>query len=236
MLDRIRKRLKRTPDNTISANLKIWSEHDWSITDNGWPGDSDWKASLIRHVFEPNVPIGSRVLEIGPGAGRWTEHIVDRAFHVVIVDLTPKCIEICRERFQSCANIDYHVNDGKDLSFVNDRSIDRIWSWDVFVHISSSDVKDYVRQFERILSPGGRGVIHHSKSGKSKRGWRSDMTAEKMAAYCDEFNMRVVNQFCSWDNDRFYVCPDPDDRHLDVITIFERPAGDRDSGKRMLDS
>ena len=56
-----------------------------------------------------------------------------------------------------------------------DASIDRIWSFDVFVHIQAIDIEAYVAQFARILRPGGTALIHHSKSGTFARGWRSDM-------------------------------------------------------------
>ena len=230
ILRTLRRKLKkqsnptRLPANTIENNLRHWSNYDWANYGEEWSNTPEWKESLIKHVLKPNVPIGSRVLEIGPGAGRWTEYLLDRAKHLTVVDLTPVCIEVCKERFKDFTNTVYFVNDGKDLSFIPTNSIDRIWSWDVFVHIQSKDIRNYIRQFTRILSPGGQGLIHHSKKGESNIGWRSDMNAEKMRAYCEEYGLKVVKQFDSWDNGRFRIWPGlPVDEGPDIISIFSKP-------------
>lgn len=213
------------PANTIANNLETWSKYDWSRLGEEWSNDEAWKASLVRHVLEPNTPMGSRVLEIGPGGGRWTEYLLRRAEHVTAVDLVAECVELCRERFQGATNIDYHVNDGRDLSFVPTGSIDRIWSFDVFVHIQSIDVESYVRQFPRILSSGGVAVIHHAKHGKMAAGWRSDMSDAKMRDICGRHGLEVLSQFDSWDEGsvRIYDAgpgiPSPD-----VISILRKPA------------
>ena len=219
----VRLRLKRLP-NTIESNLQIWSSHDWSEGGEEWSNTPEWKASVVEHVLKPNVPTGSRVLEIGPGAGRWTECLLPRAEHLVVVDVTPVCIEMCKARFKDFGNIDYFINDGRDLSFIPAYSIDRIWSWDVFVHIQSTDIENYVRQFATILAPGGRGVIHHSKSGVSQTGWRSDMTAQKMVDFCQRYGLDVLQQFDSWDNGRVRIWPAlPADAGPDIVTIFAKP-------------
>lgn len=209
--------------NTVSMNRWVWTRIDWSKRGEEWTSSDAWKASLVKHVLEPNIPIGSRVLEIGPGGGRWTEVLVQRAAHVIAVDLTPKCIEICREKFQSVSNIEFHVNDGRDLSFIPPNSIDRIWSCDVFVHINSGDVENYVRQFAKILAPGGVGVIHHAKNGHFQSAWRSDMTAAKMREYCAKYGLKVVSQFDSWDNDRVAIFQGPAGERPDIISIFSKP-------------
>jgi SAM-dependent methyltransferase len=210
------------PPNTIEANLELWSRYDWSLQGQEWSANTEWHGSLLTHVLEPNIPVGSRVLEIGCGAGRWTDYLVRRAKHVIAVDLTAECIRICKERFSNCDNISYLVNDGQDLSFIPHGSIDRIWSFDVFVHIQSTDVEKYVRQFADILTDGGRGIVHHSATGVKKNGWRSDMTAERMIEMSDRHGLAIVKQFDSWDNERFGVSGQCPDRTSDVVTVFEK--------------
>ncbi len=151
-----------------------------------------------------------------------------RSAKLTLVDLTPKCIDICKERFKEFDNIDYIVNDGKDLSVVPDASIDCIWSWDVFVHIDAGDIRNYMREFSRVLSPGGHGTIHHSKNGKSNTGWRSNMTTEKMKIYCAEYGFRLIRQFDSWDNDQVHIWPTlAPHAGPDIISIFEKPTAGR---------
>jgi len=53
------------------------------------------------------------------------------------------------------------ITDGA-LSFIENNSVDYIWSYDVFVHINPTDVEKYIIEFSRILKPHGYGIIHHS--------------------------------------------------------------------------
>jgi cyclopropane fatty-acyl-phospholipid synthase-like methyltransferase len=147
---------------------------------------------------------------------------MDRAGHLTVVDLTPKCISICRERFKGYSNISYLINDGRDLSSIPPKSIDRIWSFDVFVHIQSQDVENYVRQFSAILAEAGLGVIHHCAKGTQTEGWRSDMTAQKMLDMCARYGLTVLRQFTSWDDGRFHISPDSPENSVDIITVFEK--------------
>jgi ubiquinone/menaquinone biosynthesis C-methylase UbiE len=201
----------------------MWSRYDWSQSGEEWSNSPEWKACFLTCVLTPHIPLGSRVLEIGPGAGRWTEHLIKRASHLSVVDLTPRCIDMCKARFGTGANIEYHVNDGSDLSFMANNSIERVFSWDVFVHICASDVKTYMSHFKRILVPGGRALLHHSKHGVSANGWRSDMTAAQMIAFCDELGLVVVDQFNRWDEGRVCIWPNEEDWDLDIVSIIEKP-------------
>jgi len=39
---------------------------------------------------------------------------------------------------------------------IPDRSIDRIFLWSVFTHLLEPDVRHYLREFKRVMRPGGR--------------------------------------------------------------------------------
>jgi ubiquinone/menaquinone biosynthesis C-methylase UbiE len=211
---RVTQRFRGAPPNTVEANLKQWTAYDWSKSGEEWTVSPQWKDSVIREILKPNIPEGSSVLEIGPGGGRWTEYLLPLANSLVVVDLTPECIRLCQERFGSSANIKYFVNDGRDLSFVPDASVDRIWSFDVFVHIQRDDIERYVSQFPRILSRGGIAVIHHGAHGSQLKGWRSDMTAEAMCRIAQSCGLSVERQFSSWNGGRFNLG--------DVVTMLAK--------------
>lgn len=203
------------PPNTIKENRNLWTLYDWSKKGEEWTISAPWKKSLVSDVLEPHIPIGSRVLEIGPGAGRWTEALAPRAKHLTLVDLTPECIRLCKEQFGLDPKFEFFVNDGSDLSFIPDASIDRIWSFDVFVHIQSADIEKYVSQFPRVLVSGGVAVIHHAANGTNIHGWRSDMTATKMREFCEHYGLELVEQLSSCGGHGF--------EFGDVISILRRP-------------
>ena len=210
--------------NTVANNVKVWSKWDWSTSGEEWSNSEEWKDSLVQEVLFRYIPDGKVVLEIGPGGGRWTEYLVPRSTRVFLVDVTCGCIELCKERFSGYINIEYFVNDGRNLSFLQNASIDAVWSWDVFVHIRSAEIERYIKEFARILSPGGVAVIHHSKSGISRTGWRSDMTARKMFDFCSSYGLIVERQFEQWLDGRQRIWPGiPPEKSPDTISILRKP-------------
>lgn len=205
-------RLPQTPE----VNAALWTVYDWSRGGEEWSEAPEWTASVVEHLLAPHVPPGSRVLEIGPGAGRWTQYLLQRASRLVVVDVTPKCIELCRARFLECSHIEYVVNNGSDLSFLPAASIDRIWSWDVFIHIGAEDIRRYIRQFSRVLAPGGLGLILHAAAPYA-RGWRSVVPGQQMAGLCRDAGLDVIRQFNVWDGGR-QTTPTP----ADLVTVFAK--------------
>ena len=72
-----------------------------------------------------NIQINESILEIGPGAGRWTEHLNKIAKKIILADITQKCLDICQQRFQAENNIEYNLIEN-GLDFLEDDSIDQI--------------------------------------------------------------------------------------------------------------
>lgn len=148
-------------------NLLLWDKrHAWSMDGDEWSDMAEfcgvpyleWKESLAEHFIKGNV-CGKTVLEIGPGHGRWTAYLAP-AKKLILVDLSPNCIEFCKKLFSGKTQVDYHVNDGKSLP-VGGESVDFIWSFDTFVHIEKDILEQYLAEIARVLRPGGSAVIHH---------------------------------------------------------------------------
>jgi len=85
--------------NSATLNQHIWNSWDWSAQGDEWTSSPQWKESLIRRVLQPNIPPNSAVLEIGPGAGRWTEALLQHAQSYIGVDISASCVEVCSKRF-----------------------------------------------------------------------------------------------------------------------------------------
>jgi SAM-dependent methyltransferase len=184
--------------NSAALNEHIWNSWDWSEQGDEWSSSEEWKLSLIRCVLQPNIPRDSSLLEIGPGAGRWTVSLLERARTYLGVDISSSCIEHCRSRFASEAHAKFFVGSGRDLAEVATDSIDAIWSFDVFVHINAAEVAGYIEDFVRVLRPGGIAVVHHGAVGGSGGGWRSDLTAaalEQMLAQQGLKTRQVMDQW-----------------------------------------
>lgn len=153
----------------LEHNAAVW-EVDWDWSRRGdewstWWGGTPalWHGALLPRLH-PFLPAGT-VLEIAPGYGRWTQYLKDRCDRLVLVDLTERCIDACRERFAGEGHLEYHVNDGRSLAMVEDGSIDLAFSFDSLVHAEADVVDGYLAQLATKLAPDGVGFLHHSNMG-----------------------------------------------------------------------
>jgi len=204
--------------NSVESQRAIWDSWNWQEQGEEWTYSPEWKNSIVQYFIHRWIPSGSRILEIGPGAGRWTEYLIPRASEMHLVDLSQACLDECKKRFGDVPLVQFHLNNGSDLSCVADSSIDRIWSFDCFVHIDSPDVKCYVQDFARVLRSEGIGIIHHGSSGTMK-GWRSRLTSNQMKQYVADSGMRILECVTSWeiDGQKFEA------GYGDTITVFQKP-------------
>src|SRR4051794_31847992 len=248
-------RLASKVENTVDQNREIWGErHAWPSDGDEWSGSAafcgqpyeDWKQSLVDTFLTPYVGPDTHVLEIAPGHGRWSVHFVGTAAHVDLVDLSPSCIDFCKERFAGASGVDYHVNDGTTLP-VKDATVDFVWSFDSFVHMAPEVVESYLHEIARVLKPGGAAVIHHAGRRNSTRwlgglrvlgspgryaykvismgrvsrldGWRSNVSGEFVRAAAARAGLTVADQTRSWGPQSQYTV----ERYKDWVTTLRKP-------------
>jgi ubiquinone/menaquinone biosynthesis C-methylase UbiE len=158
---------------SIDENRTYWGDYyDWSRGGEEWSDywggpELEWYGSVLPRVHQL-VPANT-ILELAPGFGRWTSYLKDLCSSIILVDLSEKCIDACRERFASLDHVSYHVNDGCSLDFIADDSIDLVFSFDSFVHVEADTMKAYLEQLARKLKKDGAGFIHHSNLGEYRR-------------------------------------------------------------------
>lgn len=151
---------------TVEQNLFLWGKAD------GWKDDGDkwsvkwgsteleWWTSIYPRIRQ-FVP-ASTILEIAPGFGRWTQFLKGFCQQLIAVDVSPACIERCKERFASDPQVHCYVNDGKSLAMVEDASVDFAFSFDSLVHVEADVVAAYLNELGKKLKPGGFAFLHHS--------------------------------------------------------------------------
>jgi SAM-dependent methyltransferase len=197
-MDALRRKRDIPGLNSRRLNKEIWEAWEWSGGGDEWTHSQEWKQSLIRCVLEKHVPAEATVIEIGPGAGRWTVPLLERARSYLGIDVSATCIAHCRKRFADAANARFELGSGEDLAAAKDAAADAIWSFDVFVHINRAEIERYAAEFARVLKPGGVAVIHHGGIGGSAGGWRSNLTAADFTDIADRHRLQIETSFTGW--------------------------------------
>ncbi len=126
---------------------------------------------LDEKVFKPFLGTCDVIVEIGPGAGRFTDVLVPKCRTLHAVDTSPAMLEQLRERFGERNGVVYHPSDGRGLAMLEDESADAVFSYGVFVHLQHWDIFNYLTEIERILKPGGKALLQHSNTF-SELGWK----------------------------------------------------------------
>jgi ubiquinone/menaquinone biosynthesis C-methylase UbiE len=168
--------------------------HEWSsifgTTENLWN----------KHLFEDLKEFrNKKILEIAPGYGRITQFLSILAKELIVVDLNPLCIQKTKEKLGHHV-LAYFVGDGKSFPFIKDNSQDLVYSFDSFVHMHQNVIDDYLKEIYRVLTTGGRGIIHHSNlwSGSENsfdnNAGRSNMTPFLFKELVEKHNMKIVEQ------------------------------------------
>jgi ubiquinone/menaquinone biosynthesis C-methylase UbiE len=196
----------------VAENLRKWSEHNWEHGGHRWsPGgtaagtDMMWWRS-VRPRIHAHLPAGT-LLEIAPGFGRWTGYLLRESQRFFGVDVTERCIDVCRERFADASLARFFVNDGESLPMVPDASIDFAFSLDSLVHVEAPQIRRYAAELARTLTPGGAAFLHHSNLGAyaersgdipayvRERHWRArSMSARTFREACRDAGLHCTTQ------------------------------------------
>ncbi len=220
---------------TIQENLDQWSNYDWSDKGDEWSEvwggtDNVWHGTLVPRIGD-YLPTGT-ILEIAPGYGRITRYLKEHCNRLVLVDLTQRCIDACRECFADDHHIVYQVNDGMSLPGVEDSSVDFAFSFDSLVHVELEVIEGYLREMARVLKPNGTGFFHHSNVAAfvdpvtreltiENKHWRgASVSAELFRNTAERFGIVCLKQeIVNWGGEDL----------IDCFTTFARST-DRPSG------
>lgn len=158
-----------------------FAKHDpmWAIlTDparrrNKWKKDEFFKTGVeeIKALMTIIEARGFRlnqlaVLDFGCGIGRLTQAFAEHFDHCYGVDISSEMIELAKRYNQYGNRCQYIVNPSDTLPILNDNFFDMIYSTIVLQHIERKYTESYLKEFIRILKPGGL-LVFQLPSSKS---------------------------------------------------------------------
>ena len=100
------------------------------------------------------IPTG-RALDFGCGAGRLTQALCAHFEHADGVDIAPAMLALARQHNRYPERCRYHLNQSSDLRLFPDGAFNFICSLIVLQHVPQASARDYIREFVRVLAPGG---------------------------------------------------------------------------------
>jgi len=121
-------------------------------------GDREWQGSgfegVSQHLFH-RITQQSVVLELGPGTGRYTRHVLPRCHEMILVDYSELVCSWLREYLRGKGRFRIHHIDKPVLAEVADGLVDLAFANGVFEHIDPDDTDFFMQEFHRVLKPGG---------------------------------------------------------------------------------
>jgi SAM-dependent methyltransferase len=106
----------------------------------------------------PDVPRRC-ALDFGCGVGRLTRALAAHFDRVIGIDLAPSMIRQARQLNADVRGCEFVLNERGDLGVVGSGSVDFVYSNIVLQHIRRPYSDGYIREFVRLLSPGGLAVF-----------------------------------------------------------------------------
>jgi len=104
--------------------------------------------------FGIGIPSG-RALDFGCGAGRLTQALCAHFKNADGVDIAPAMLALAREHNRYPERCTYHLNQSSNLRLFPDGAFNFICSLIVLQHVPQAVARDYIREFVRVLAPGG---------------------------------------------------------------------------------
>lgn len=153
--------MKRDWDARARENARYYvasSRADWdegSFSASGKTNTEQFVFSDLDLITGGENPRSLRLLEIGCGVGRMTEHLAETFGEVHGVDVSGEMVATAKQRLTRFDNVNVHENNGVDLALFPDTYFDFAFSFIVFQHIPFREViEGYLREVHRVLKPG----------------------------------------------------------------------------------
>jgi len=146
--------------------INFWGKSGYIETWDGY--EKNWTPEIMKIVNE-NVNREFTVLEIGCGNGYWTNRIQPLCKKMYAIDLIPN------------PNIDPNVIyiENEDQQFncksVPSESIDFVFSFGVFCHLSLSACEEYLQDVLRVLKPNGKALLMYGDEIGLKQHFKNPM-------------------------------------------------------------
>jgi ubiquinone/menaquinone biosynthesis C-methylase UbiE len=161
---------------SIEWNKQLWGKkYAWPAHGDEWSysfgsASAHWFAFILPrlHRYLPDIAAAeSRIVEIAPGHGRWTQFLLNHCKTLAAYDVSEECISYCASRFRNRVNdgtAEFCLTDGLNIA-EKDENVDLVYSFDSLVHVERDVMRSYLIHISRCLRPGRFAFLQHSNLG-----------------------------------------------------------------------
>jgi len=111
--------------------------------------------TTMRYIQKFLKP-GAKILEIGAGTGQYSIALAKMGYEVTAVDLTPKYVEIMKQKTRRLKNFQCMVADALDLSLLKNDSFDMVLNFGPMYHLfNKKDVNKAIKETLRVTKKKG---------------------------------------------------------------------------------
>jgi SAM-dependent methyltransferase len=176
-------------DFTKQEFINFWGKAGYGETWGGY--EKNWTPEIME-MIKANVGKDSTVLEIGCGNGHWTYRIHPLCKKMYAIDLIP------RPNFHSSITYIENADQQFNCNSIETESVDFVFSFGVFCHLSLAACEEYLRDIVRVLKPNGKALLMYGdENGLQKHFKNPNLTCESVGWKFNTFNetMKMVSKF-----------------------------------------
>ncbi|PZS19167.1 MAG: hypothetical protein DLM54_07440 [Acidimicrobiales bacterium] len=128
----------------------------WDVEAFMATGEEEVAKAMARwSALGGNLPDHDLAVDFGSGVGRLTQPLGRRFDRVVGVDISPTMVALAQRLNQCGQRVDYVLNSQPHLAFLPARSASLVFSHITLQHLPPEAAEGYLREFLRIVKPGG---------------------------------------------------------------------------------
>lgn len=153
--------------NDFASSDPLWAiltwhhkrERRWDLPEFFETGQREIER-VLQEVAALNFPLRrGRALDFGCGVGRLTQSLGDHFDECYGVDIAPSMIQLARQYNRHDDRCTYLLNEADNLAILADHHFDFIYCILVLQHMRPEYSTKYMREFVRILAPGGLAIF-----------------------------------------------------------------------------
>ncbi len=195
---------KDTWNNRVNSLKSGAIAVDGSTDEATLMSNGKWTANQMLAAL--NINKNDTVLEMGCGVARIGKLLAPHCEKWIGTDISENMLSVAKDRMQEFDNIELYALKRNDLSCIKSNSVDKIYTVAVFCHLDKEDLFNYMREFNRILKPGGL-VYMETWNLATNIGWKRWQYEADNWFISNHSERKDVarNQFCSPDEFNLYA-------------------------------